>query len=127
MCSTDRSPCLECHYALGEPLEGWVGCGNPLATPVFRTEAPYGDGAFPALYEPFKVVSCALNPAVEGVVDALEEAVRDAKEIAAGHIYAQLAGRLSVDMFNIMCRMLVARGNVAMSGYVLRWVNKDGQ
>lgn len=53
---------------------------------------------------------------------ALAEAIRDLKEVPAGHLYAQVMGHLSLETFESIIGILVGAGLVTRAGsHMLTW------
>ncbi len=60
-----------------------------------------------------------IKAAWNGVKDVIVDTVRDLNGIPSGHLYAQLMGLMSLDVYNKMLSELKAEGRVSESGYFL--------
>jgi len=49
------------------------------------------------------------------------EAIREAGEIPSGHLYAQLMGRLSLDLYNEMVATMKRAGLIEETNHVLKY------
>ncbi len=57
---------------------------------------------------------------------AIAEAIRELKQVPAGHLYARLMSVLSLDQFNALVRILINAGLVREdSSHLLMWIGPD--
>ena len=56
------------------------------------------------------------------VVRAVADAIRELGSAPSGHLYAQLCGKLSLDDYTAIIRILVKNGLVTESNHLLTWV-----
>ena len=61
------------------------------------------------------------------LIAAIAEAVREAKEIPAGHLYAMLLGVCTLDQFNRIIAALVHGGHIQKRNNLLTWTGKAVQ
>lgn len=64
-----------------------------------------------------------VNAAVQIVV-AVGQAIREAKSIPSGHLYAHLMGRMNLETYNKVIGVLKNTGAVKEENHVLTWVGK---
>ena len=55
-------------------------------------------------------------------IRAIADAVRDAREIPSGTVYAACGGNLTLDVYEGIIRRLVGAELITMRGYMLVWV-----
>jgi hypothetical protein len=56
------------------------------------------------------------------ILQALAEAIHDLREVPAGHLYAQVCSKLTLQDFDAAIARLVGADLVRRNGDVLRWV-----
>lgn len=59
------------------------------------------------------------------IVVAVTEAIREAKEIPAGTLYAVLCGKVDMQAFDKIVRIIVGSGLVERRGDLLRWIGPE--
>ena len=60
------------------------------------------------------------------VIKAIAEAIREAKSIPSGTLYAVLMGKLSLEQYEKIISILINAGLVTESGHVLTWADNGG-
>ena len=61
------------------------------------------------------------------VIQAVAEAIRAAKKIPSGHLYAALMGKLTLDQYQSIINTLKGTGLVTESFHELTWVEPKEQ
>jgi hypothetical protein len=52
---------------------------------------------------------------------AIGESIKALKTIPSGHLYAQLMGKMSLEVYNHIIGLLVGAGQVKLESHVLTW------
>ncbi len=61
-----------------------------------------------------------------GVVFALAECIREAREVPSGTLYAVVAGRVNLAAYEIILRTLVRAGLIEVTrAHVIRWIGPE--
>lgn len=55
------------------------------------------------------------------VLKAVAETIRELGEVPSGHLYAQLMGKMNLEQYQSMIRILKDTGLISESGFVLKW------
>lgn len=60
-----------------------------------------------------------------GIVGAVTKAIRDAKELPSGHLYAICMSKMDLQAYERMISLIVGSGLVQKRGDILRWVGPE--
>lgn len=60
--------------------------------------------------------------AIRMIVDAIVEAIRDARQIPSGHLYAVVMGHLSLNQYTTIINVLKEANLVNESNHLLTWI-----
>lgn len=67
----------------------------------------------------------AERQAVIEILKAVADAIRELGEIPSGHLYAQLMGHMSLELYQKIIGALVAAKLVEEQNHLLRWIGPE--
>lgn len=59
------------------------------------------------------------------VLNILADAIKEAKDIPLGHLYAMLMGKIGLNTYQFMISVLKSQGLVSEQAHLLTWVGGD--